>query len=418
MMRTFRILLLLPLLCLLSCTDNGGGMLPAWEEGYMDIHFINTGRGESVFHIFPDGTTMLMDTAGSLLREHKHMPVDPKPSAGVTSGRVIAEYVGHFLPAVSAGRLDYVMITHFHSDHMGDYADSLPMHPSGRFRLTSLAEVCSSIPFDRMLFRIVDPERPSAVTLDGGGAARENLDAFIGWAAQEFGSTFDAFGAGGCDQVVLKHNPAGYPDFRLRNIASGGYVWTGEGEECRTAIPLKGEMLAAGGKKALPPENILSCVFMVSYGDFDYFSGGDIQYKNRSKFPYFDIEEPVSRVIGKVEVMKASHHCTSLANSSELLGAARPDVVVANVWRDVQPNAATLGRIVKSSPECDIFLTNIAPKNVPNIGQYAGNINSMQGHVVVRVYPGGKRYMVYVLEDADMSYRVKGAYGPYDCEQQ
>ena len=54
---------------LLSCSDDGN--LPAWEEGYMDIHFINTGRGESVYHIFPDGTTLLMDTAGSLLKEHK-----------------------------------------------------------------------------------------------------------------------------------------------------------------------------------------------------------------------------------------------------------------------------------------------------------------------------------------------------------
>ena len=48
---------------------------------------------------------------------------------------------------------------------LGDYSDSLPMHPSGLFRLTSLAEVGSSIPFDRMLLRIVDPERPSTVTL-------------------------------------------------------------------------------------------------------------------------------------------------------------------------------------------------------------------------------------------------------------
>lgn len=418
MRRILRILLVLPLLGLLSCAGNGGGTLPAWEEGCMDIHFINTGRGESVLHVFPDGTTMLMDAAGSLLKEHKYMPVEPKPSAEVSSGKVIADYVRHFLPAVSAGRLDYVMLTHFHSDHMGDYSDSLPMHPSGLFRLTSLAEVGSSIPFDRMLLRIVDPERPSTVTLKEGGAARENLDAFLGWAAEEYGASVETFRAAGCDQVVLRHNPAGYPDFRLRNMASGGYVWTGEGEESRTAIPLKEQMLADGGKKALPPENILSCVFLVSYGDFDYFSGGDIQYKNRSKFPYFDIEEPVSRVVGEVEVMKASHHCTSLANSSELLGAARPDVVVANVWRDVQPNAATLGRIVESSPECDIFLTNLAPKNAPNIEQYSGNINSTQGHVVVRVCPGGKRYTVYVLDDTDQEYRVKETYGPYDCKQQ
>lgn len=44
-----------------------GQSLPAWTEGCLDIHSINTGRGESTFYILPDGTTMLIDAAGSLL---------------------------------------------------------------------------------------------------------------------------------------------------------------------------------------------------------------------------------------------------------------------------------------------------------------------------------------------------------------
>ena len=48
-----------------------GEVLPLWAEGYMDIHFINTGRGECALYIFPDGTTMLVDAAGSLLKYHE-----------------------------------------------------------------------------------------------------------------------------------------------------------------------------------------------------------------------------------------------------------------------------------------------------------------------------------------------------------
>ena len=38
-----------------------------WGTGEMDIHVIYTGRGESLFHIFPDGTSMLID-AGTIDR--------------------------------------------------------------------------------------------------------------------------------------------------------------------------------------------------------------------------------------------------------------------------------------------------------------------------------------------------------------
>ena len=35
--------------------------LPAWSEGYLDIHTISTGRGECLFLILPDGTSIVVD---------------------------------------------------------------------------------------------------------------------------------------------------------------------------------------------------------------------------------------------------------------------------------------------------------------------------------------------------------------------
>ena len=75
----------LVLLSLISCKDKNH--VSPWKEGYLDIHAVNTGRGESMFYVFPDGTTMLVDCAGSLLKEHKYMPTDPKPDSSVTSHR-------------------------------------------------------------------------------------------------------------------------------------------------------------------------------------------------------------------------------------------------------------------------------------------------------------------------------------------
>ncbi|MBR5906152.1 MAG: hypothetical protein IKZ51_06835 [Bacteroidales bacterium] len=42
-----------------------GEPLPLWQDGYLDIHSINGGRGESFYYIMPDGTTMLVDAAGA-----------------------------------------------------------------------------------------------------------------------------------------------------------------------------------------------------------------------------------------------------------------------------------------------------------------------------------------------------------------
>ena len=35
--------------------------LPKWQEGYMDIHTIATGRGDATFIVMPDGTTLMID---------------------------------------------------------------------------------------------------------------------------------------------------------------------------------------------------------------------------------------------------------------------------------------------------------------------------------------------------------------------
>ena len=47
-----------------------GRTLPAWSEGYLDIHTISTGRGECIFLILPDGTSIVVD-AGEFSREGK-----------------------------------------------------------------------------------------------------------------------------------------------------------------------------------------------------------------------------------------------------------------------------------------------------------------------------------------------------------
>src|SRR5215813_8358897 len=62
------------------------GQLPAaWSPGTLDIHQIQTGRGNAAFLIFPDGTTALID-AGAVANRPDPEIGPQRPNASCTPG--------------------------------------------------------------------------------------------------------------------------------------------------------------------------------------------------------------------------------------------------------------------------------------------------------------------------------------------
>lgn len=395
-----------------------GQPLPAWTEGCLDIHHINTGRGESAFYILPDGTTMLIDAAGSLLKTSDKPPTPAKPNDQITSGAVIIDYVKAYMPEVCKGTLDYMLLSHFHGDHMGSWSTSVPKHAGG-FYVNGYTEVGAEIPVAKFLDRGTRTNRKASDMIDSGGQG--NYDKFIAWAKKTNASMDERFIAGRNDQIVLKHNAGNYKNFTVQNVAANGDVWNGVGTTATSLMPAADELLLFGQAnkeplEALPYENTLSCVMTISYGSFDYFCGGDIQYNGRSSYGYKDIEAPISKVVKQVEVMKASHHGTANTNGTEILGALKPDAIIIPVWRNVQPNPDTIKRMYKANSNCNIFTTNLTDDNKALLSNYLSKFKGTQGHVVVRVHPGGTKYYIYVLGDDDLNRTVKKIYGPYNCK--
>ena len=392
-----------------------GKPLPVWTEGCLDIHHINTGRGESAFYIFPDGTTMLIDAAGSLLKTSDKPPTPPKPNDQITSGAVIIDYVKTYMPEVCKGTLDYMLLSHFHGDHMGSWSTSVPKHAGG-FYMNGYTEVGAEIPVAKFLDRGTRTNRKASDMIDSGGQG--NYDKFIAWAKNTNASMDERFIAGRNDQIILKHNAGDYKNFSVQNVAANGDVWTGAGTSAISQMPAADELLSWSDDKsaALPYENTLSCVMTISYGSFDYFCGGDIQYNGRSSYGYKDIEMPISKVVKKVEVMKASHHGTANTNGKEILAALKPDAIIVPVWRNVQPNPETIKRMYTANSNCNIFTTNLTDDNKVTLGDYVSKFKGTQGHVVVRVHPGGNKYYIYVLGDDDLNRTVKKIEGPFTCK--
>ena len=93
----------------------------------------------------------------------------------------------------------------------------------------------------------------------------------------------------------------------------------------------------------------------------------------------------------------------------------RPRVIVVGSRAEGHPAVNTFQRMRSEATwpgPRDVFVTNVSPatfKTTYNIDKAA----STQGHVVIRVAPGGASYRVFVLDDSDEAMRVKAVFGPY-----
>jgi hypothetical protein len=219
---------------------------------------------------------------------------------------------------------------------------------------------------------------------------------------------------GRADQIVLRRDAAKYPEFQVRNIAANGEIWTGVGANTRQHFPRIADLSPA----QYPTENMCSLAIRISYGKFDYYSGGDIPGVRRDGAPIWnDVETPVAQAVGPVEASILNHHGNRDSQNAYFLGALRPQVLVIPVWSSDHPGHDVLDRIY--SPQTyagsrDVFATNMLESNRLVIGDLLDRLKSSQGHIVIRVAPGGASFRVIILEDADESYRVKAIHGPYE----
>lgn len=385
-----------------------GEPFPAWNAGALDIHHISTGRGNSTLFVLPDGTTLLVDAGANRGNSVRYAP--PRPDASRTPGDWIVRYLRHILAKQPGPRLDYAMLTHFHSDHMGQVTADAALSKSGAYRLSGITEVGEHIPIRKMLDRgWPDYRYPGPLE----NADVKNYRAFLGWQTANTGLRTERFQPARCDQIVLVHFPKDYPNFQIRNVVANGEVWTGVGSETRQQFPA----LEAVPAQDRPSENMCSAGFRLSYGKFDYFTGGDIPGIPDEGFPpWQDVETPVAQAVGPVEVAVLNHHGYIDSQNAFLVGALRPRAWILFVWESAHPTARVYSRLrstrVYPGPR-DIFATNMHEAN-KQVVVGLDKLASEHGHVVVRVAPGGNTYRIIILDDSAESYRVTAVHGPFD----
>ena len=291
-------------------TSNGGGSgecgTGTWTAGELEIHHINIGQGDATLIVGPTGRTVLFD-------------------AGETywNSSADAAVVGPYIETVlGCKELDYVIISHFHVDHIG-YV--------GYGGLWNLIEV-QGFTVGQMLHRDYNTYLGTTsgtfenwkIYLEGDGQAKLN----------------PTIAVEGTSQVDL----GGGVVFDIVTVDGNGSMRPGD----FSADPVP------------PAENDYSIGAIISYGDFDEWLGGDLDgqyYTSEFSYVYHDIEVTVADEVDDVDVMRVNHHGSDHSSNATFINQLDPEVSIISVGDDNtygHPRQTVMDLLLATS---DVYLT-------------------------------------------------------------
>jgi competence protein ComEC len=283
------------LLAVLVC-----GLTALRAAGTLDIYFIDVEGGQATLVVTPAGQSLLIDAGFPSTGTFGSTP--GAPTQARDAQRVLAA-------AKKAGvtRIDYLVITHFHADHMG-----------------AVPELAQLIPIDTF----VDHDNVLPV-------AEQNVRGTL--------AAFDAYAAVRAKGKHLNLKPGD------RVPLTGVDVTVLSAAGSVIARPLQGAGAANTRCAAMVPpaeevnENPRSTGVVMQFGRFRFLNLGDLAGQ-----PLFDLVCPNDRV-GPVDVYLVAHHAGNDAADPATFEAFRPRVAISNNGAAKGGAPATL-RAMKASP--------------------------------------------------------------------
>ena len=386
--------------------DAAGATLSPWQPGTLDIHHINTGRGNSTLAILPDGTSLLID-AGASSTQGPAM-CEARPNASLRPGQWIASYIQRQLKPTNRKGIDFALVTHLHGDHIGDITPQSPTSSFGGYKLTGISDVAEFLPIGTLIDRGFPHYSYPGKISDATGL---NYIDFAKSLAKR-GTRVEGVQVGSSRQIS-QQSANSNPSATIRLIAGNGRIWTGDGENSINQFPA----IDPATTTNLPRENCCSIALRIHYGKFSYFTGGDLTSDtNYGRDPWRDTETPAGKVAGPVSVSTCNHHGYFDGTGPDFVSAVRPRVWVLQSWHASHPAMSSLANMY--SPLLypglrDVFALGLHSAAALACGRFSDRFKSSQGHVLIRVNPDGAQFSVLVLDDHDERDSVTAAFGPF-----
>ncbi len=198
--------------------------------------------------------------------------------------------------AEAGGRVDHLVVTHYDADHLAGLADFL-----------------------------LGPDRVANTEDDGAPDAQ----------------LWDYGDDGTCgSQTCMRYRQARMG--RGRVIEPGQVLGLGEASlEC---VAVNGRV-SNGTTVAMPDENGRSVSFVLRHGSFSALLGGDMTGGGDLTA---DVETPVARLVGRVDLLKVNHHGSKTSSNGTALALWSPRAAFISVGTDnsyCHPNQAVLDRL-------------------------------------------------------------------------